>query len=192
MSIGRLFCPLDIHLHCVQWTQWAQWTHCVHWTGLTKSSKLTNWCALSGSIGHIKMDPMDVHCVHWTCPFCPLNGHNVSIVSIGYQWKWWTIHSDVQWTSICIGRPLCPLHWSQSTLDTLTTGENCTVMTLVWCYHIDAIGVVTWILVKGSLMRLVSSTLSKRLQVKVISEYKFPRTHTQDRGCTVTARGSLL
>ena len=80
LSIGR---QLDIHLHCVQWTQWAQWTHCVHWTGLTRNGQLTSWSAVSGSIGHIKMDPMDVHCVHWTCPFwmdtmCPLdtNGHD--------------------------------------------------------------------------------------------------------------------
>ena len=93
MDVYCVYC-----VHCVHHTYYA------YWTKPTKVQPSTNWCRVGVSIVNTKMDTMDIHCVHWTCPLVIKNGQTLSIVSIGDHWTFSTIEVHVQWTSN--GRPM--------------------------------------------------------------------------------------
>ena len=91
-------------VHCVYCVHCFHHTYYAYWTKPTKVQPSTNWCRVGVSIVNTKMDTMDIHCVHWTCPLVIKNGQTLSIVSIGDHWTFSTIEVHVQWTSN--GRPM--------------------------------------------------------------------------------------
>ena len=100
MDVYCVYC-----VHCVHHTYYA------YWTKPTKVQPSTNWCRVGVSIVNTKMDTMDIHCVHWTCPLVIKNGQTLSIVSIGDHWTFSTIEVHDQWTSN--GRPMWTMDGQQ-------------------------------------------------------------------------------
>ena len=144
----------SMDVHCVYCVHCFHHTYYAYWTKPTKVQPSTNWCRVGVSIVNTKMDTMDIHCVHWTCPLVIKNGQTLSIVSIGDHWTFSTIEVHVQWTSN--GRPMWTMdghqceqydQWTQwSTSTTLVSllpkkfKENTILLSnlgCLWWYHIE-------------------------------------------------------
>ena len=99
-------CPFcTMYVNCDQWTFIVSivvivsiirpyYAHC---TKSTKVKLLTNRCRVGVYIVNTKMDTMNIHCVHNTCPLYSNGLHRTSVDSDGYQRT--PVDSDgFQWT----------------------------------------------------------------------------------------------